>query len=177
MRMPEPRLQRACSCQGACPECQEQQLDQEHVGLRAKSLGSDMLEQPAMIPGTVEEILRSPGQPLDPGVRDFMEPRFGHDFSQVRVHTDLKASESARALDAFAYTVGRNMVFGARQDQPSTVEGRKLLAHELSHTIQQGATVRRLTRHSPQTKAPAMHGTQPTIQRAMALNSRFMTTP
>jgi len=67
-----------------------------------------------------------------------MESRFGHDFGQVRVHTDTKAAESARAVHALAYTIGRNVVFGANKYAPKTHIGRRLLAHELAHTIQQG---------------------------------------
>jgi hypothetical protein len=85
----------------------------------------------------VAEILRSPGQPLDIGTRAFMEPRFGYDFSQVRVHTDVKATESARAVNALAYTVGRHVVFDARQYAPGTSDGRRLIAHELAHVLQQ----------------------------------------
>ncbi len=69
-----------------------------------------------------------------------MEPRFGHDFGHVRIHTDAKAARSSRALNALAYTVGRSIVFDAGQYRPRTTAGRRLLAHELSHTIQQGAT-------------------------------------
>jgi hypothetical protein len=66
-----------------------------------------------------------------------MEPRFGHDFSRVRVHTDAKAAESARAVNALAYTVGSDVVFGAHQHAPHSPAGRELLAHELAHVIQQ----------------------------------------
>jgi hypothetical protein len=66
-----------------------------------------------------------------------MEPRFGHDFSRVRVHTDAKAAASAMAVNALAYTVGHNVVFGTGQYRPTTLEGRKLLAHELTHVVQQ----------------------------------------
>lgn len=90
-------------------------------------------------PELVHDVLRSSGQPLDPQTRAFMEPRFGHSFSQVRVHTDARAAESARTVDAAAYTVGHNVVFDAGQYAPATVEGRKLLAHELIHVMQQGA--------------------------------------
>ena len=89
------------------------------------------------VPPIVHEVLRSPGQPLDVATRAFMEPRFGHDFSGVRVHTDAKAAESARAVNALAYTVGRNVVFGAGQYLPQTNAGQRLLAHELTHTVQQ----------------------------------------
>jgi peptidoglycan hydrolase-like protein with peptidoglycan-binding domain len=84
-------------------------------------------------------VLRSPGQPLDSGARAFMEPRFDHDFSHVRVHTDARAAESARAVNALAYTVGRDVVFGPNQYAPNTWSGRRLLAHELVHTIQQNS--------------------------------------
>jgi hypothetical protein len=66
-----------------------------------------------------------------------MEPRFGHDFSQVQVHTDAKAAESAKILKALAYTVGNNVVFGAGQYAPETNAGRMLMAHELMHVVQQ----------------------------------------
>ena len=89
------------------------------------------------VPPIVHEVLRSPGQPLDAETRAFMEPRFGHDFSGVQVHADPKAAESARAVDALAYTVGRDVVFGAGQYMPHTDTGRKLMAHESAHVVQQ----------------------------------------
>ena len=88
-------------------------------------------------PRAVHEALGSPGQRLDPATRAFFEPRFGHDFSQVQVHTDGKAAESARAVNALAYTVGQDVVFGGAQYAPGTDQGRRLLAHELTHTLQQ----------------------------------------
>jgi Domain of unknown function (DUF4157) len=94
--------------------------------------------QHAEVPPIVHEVLHSPGQPLDRETREFMEPRLGHDFSRVRVHTDTRAAESARAVDAAAYTVGREVVFGAGQYYPSSREGRRLLVHELAHVVQQG---------------------------------------
>jgi hypothetical protein len=92
---------------------------------------------PETIPPIVHEVLRSPGQPLDARTRAFMEPRFGHDFSKVRAHADAKAVESARAVNALAYTVGRDVVFGAGQHYPETTAGKRLLAHELTHVVQQ----------------------------------------
>jgi hypothetical protein len=87
-------------------------------------------------PQVVHEVLRSPGRALDSGVRALMEPRFGHDFSRVRVHTDAKAAESASAVSAVAYTVGRDIVFAGGSYAPHTPEGRSLLAHELTHVAQ-----------------------------------------
>ncbi len=92
------------------------------------------------VPAVVHEVLRSPGQQMNPDNRAFMETRFGRDFSNVRVHADAEATQSARSLDAQAYTVGRHIVFDSRHYTPGTAQGRRLLAHELAHTIQQGET-------------------------------------
>ncbi len=80
------------------------------------------------------------GEPLAQSAKSFFEPRFGHDFGHVRIHTDTRAAESARQVHALAYTFGRDIVFGAGMYEPWTPEGRKLLAHELTHVVQQGAS-------------------------------------
>lgn len=90
------------------------------------------------VPPIVNEVVQSAGQPLDEATRGFFESRFDHDFSKVRVHTDVRSVESARAVSALAYTVGPHIVFGAGRYAPGTDSGRRLLAHELTHTIQQG---------------------------------------
>ena len=77
------------------------------------------------------------GRPLEPAMREDLEHRFGYDFSKVRVHLGVEADQSSRKVNAQAYTVGRDIVFGAGQYAPSTMEGRKLIAHELTHVIQQ----------------------------------------
>lgn len=135
-RQPEPKVQRACDCSGACPKCQTEQLGHEHEHLHTKSVGSVDIGL-AAVPPIVNEVLASSGQPLDPTTRAFMEPRFGYDFSGVRVHTDANAAESARAINALAYTVGRTVVFANGYYAPRTSEGQKLLAHELAHVVQQ----------------------------------------
>lgn len=88
------------------------------------------------VPPLVQQVLASPGKPLAASERAFMEPRFGHDFSQIRVHTDERASASARSVNALAYTVGRDIVFKQGQYAPGSGTGRQLLAHELTHTLQ-----------------------------------------
>ena len=88
-------------------------------------------------PALVDEVIASPGEPLDANARAFFEPRFGHDFGRVRVHTDARATESARAVNAWAYTVGPHVVFAAGKYAPSEEAGRRLLAHELTHVVQQ----------------------------------------
>src|SRR5437660_1603706 len=92
------------------------------------------------VPPSVHAALRSSGHPLDPATRAFMEAGFGHDFSRVRIHADDQAAASARAVHALAYTVGRGVVFGAGQYAPGTTAGRRLLAHELAHVVQQAPT-------------------------------------
>lgn len=87
-------------------------------------------------PASVDQTLAGSGRPLDPALRQDMEQRFGHDFSRVRVHSDVAAEQSARDVNAHAYTVGHDIVFGARFT-PETHEGRRLLAHELTHVVQQ----------------------------------------
>jgi hypothetical protein len=115
---------------GTCEECQGSSLLQRRA-----------ISQRTAVPPIVHEVLRSPGQPLDPATRAFMEPRFGHDFSQVKIHADVKAAKSAHTLHAAAYTVGRDIVFGVGQFALHTGEGRKLLAHELTHVVQQKEVV------------------------------------
>ena len=87
----------------------------------------------------VRQTLDSPGQPLGESLRPAMESQFAFDFSKVRIHTDSRAAASAKSLNARAYTVGNNVVFGPGRFAPNTTEGRRLLAHELTHVVQQGA--------------------------------------
>src|SRR5215212_9619964 len=91
------------------------------------------------VPPIVHEALRSPGEPLDPSTRAVMELRFGHNFAQVRVHTDARAAEATRQLDSLAFTSGQDIFFGAGSYRPDSQPGRRLLAHELAHTLQQRA--------------------------------------
>jgi hypothetical protein len=100
----------------------------------------------ASAPASVERVLASPGQPLEPGLRSDMEGRFGHGFSDVRIHRGHDAERSARDIDASAYTVGRDIVFGAGSYAPGSRSGQRLLAHELAHTLQQGGHRDRIQR-------------------------------
>jgi hypothetical protein len=86
---------------------------------------------------SVDSVLAEPGTPLQPALRHDMEQRFARDFSQVRVRSDSAAEQSARDVDARAYTVGADIVFGANRFAPETAEGRRLIAHELTHVVQQ----------------------------------------
>jgi hypothetical protein len=93
--------------------------------------------QSMVAPTSVERGLASPGRPLEPALQRDMEERFGYDFSSVRVHTGSTAERSAREISAHAYTVGQDMVFGSGRFAPGTDEGRRLIAHELTHVVQQ----------------------------------------
>jgi hypothetical protein len=134
-------LQRKCACggsaglSGACAECREERDGALH---RKAADGA----APTVAPPIVHDVLRSCGQPLDRETRAFMEPRFGHDFGAVRVHTDGKADRSARAVNALAYTVGQDVVFASGRFAPGTGAGNRLLAHELAHVVQQGGQAR-----------------------------------
>jgi hypothetical protein len=99
--------------------------------------GGQSYGQTEAAPASVDHALGSPGRPFEPSLRNDMEQRFGHDFSKVRVHTDAKAAESAQDLHARAYTVGNDIAFGQGQYEPAATQGRHLLAHELTHVIQQ----------------------------------------
>ena len=128
-------LQRKCACGGSaasgseCEECKKKETTLQR--LSAGGAG------PATAPPIVHEVLRSAGRPLDAATRSHFEPRLGHDFGNVRVHADGRAAESAEAVNARAYTVGQNIVFGSGQYAPGAPATQKLLAHELAHVIQQ----------------------------------------
>jgi hypothetical protein len=85
----------------------------------------------------VKDVIRSEGSPLDSDTQSEMETRLGHDFGDVRVHTDSQASASAKSVQAHAYTVGNHVVFGEGTYQPSSDQGKRTLAHELTHVVQQ----------------------------------------
>lgn len=136
MRMPEPQGgSKRCACGGVAGP------DGECAACRAKRPGvqrrASAAPASAEAPPIVHDVLRAPGQPLDAGTRTWMESRFGHDFSGVRLHTNGRAAQSAASVGARAYTVGRNVVFGGGEYVPGTSEGQKLLAHELAHVVQQ----------------------------------------
>lgn len=129
---------RRCSCGGTCKTCQaahrENRSSHDDYALQRKPSGPT----PAEAPPIVHETLRSSGAPLDPAARAFMEPRFGADFRRIRIHTSERAGESARQVESLAYTVGTSIVFRSGSYQPHTDGGRRLLAHELTHVVQQG---------------------------------------
>jgi len=133
MRMPEPALQHAPRGGAARPRDLPDQSNRRIETKSVQSGGAGRFAAPPM----VNDVLAMSGQPLDPATQAFMEPRFGHDFSRVRVHADPGAAASAAAINARAYTTGHHVVFAAGQYRPGTTDGRRLLAHELAHVTQQ----------------------------------------
>ena len=116
----------------------DEEKEEEEEFLQTKELTGHNAE---IIPDLESRIqtIRGGGEPLPESVRAYFEPRFGYDFSQVRVHADARAAESARAVNARAFTVGQDVMFGAGQYAPGTSGGRRLMAHELAHVVQQRA--------------------------------------
>jgi hypothetical protein len=132
MRMPAPEVSIPAGPQQISRKCDEEELQM----LQTKP--AEPRAPTGKAPSSVHEVLRSPGQPLDAEARAYFEPRFGHDFSAVRVHADADAAASAVRICAHAYTVGREIVFAPGRFTPYTAAGRRLLAHELAHVVQQG---------------------------------------
>jgi Domain of unknown function (DUF4157)/Putative peptidoglycan binding domain len=132
----QPVIQRKCSCSP----------DSGHVCDKCAKEGEKKLqakEAPGRTPSVTPQVeshiesLRAGGQPLPGSVRSFFEPRFGRDLGGVRVHSDARANEAASAVQARAFALGNNVVFGPGEYAPQSYEGQRLLAHELAHTIQQ----------------------------------------
>jgi len=133
MRMADPRPQPAKASRGGTWDLRGEAPARIQLYPRSAAGAGSHLAAPA----AVQDVLRSPGEPLEPAVRAFFEPRFELDFGHVRVHTDTQAGNSARMVNALAYTAGARVVFGAGQYAPATAAGRRLLAHELTHVVQQ----------------------------------------
>lgn len=132
------RIQRKCACGvGAGEPCSCRKEEDEHPEMqidRLKKDGGGRSKDPL---GAVDTVVRSPGKPLPDPVRNDMEQGFGRSFGHVRVHDNPRASASAEAIGAHAYTVGNHIAFNRGKYQPNTDSGRFLLAHELAHTVQQ----------------------------------------
>ena len=129
-------IQRMCA---GCEEEMHRQPMEEEEGLQAKGFSG---QSPRATPNVITQInaMRGGGNPLSNSTRQFFEPRFGQDFSNVRVHTGSAAAETARGLNARAYTRGKDVMFGAGQYSPETPAGKRLLAHELTHVVQQNVS-------------------------------------
>jgi hypothetical protein len=153
MRMPEPVVQRmpptqqpySFTVQRKCDACAK---EEEKETLQAKSAGNT---GGIVAPGLAQQIqsTRGGGQPMDAATRSFMETRFGTDFGGVRIHTDINAALFSQRLQARAFTLGSDVYFNQGQYKPDSLEGKRLIAHELTHTIQQEKWVQRKIQRVP----------------------------
>jgi hypothetical protein len=162
MRMPEPQAVSSGTpyIQRACPKCEDDELRRQPIKeedeeerlqrkpveeyeeeLQAKATSGSIFEVNPDIESHIQS-LKGGGKSLSKNERAFFEPRFGYDFGQVRVHTGAEAAESAQVLNARAYTLGQEVVFAAGQYAPGTGEGQKLMAHELTHVVQQAKSLK-----------------------------------
>lgn len=123
----------------------------------------------ATAPASVDRVLASAGRPIEPVLRQDMEQRFGHDFSRVRVHSGAAAEQSARDVNAHAYTVGHNVVFGAGRFAPGTDDGKRLLAHELTHVVQQSGSDESHVGQGNEKRGLSRTAIHPMIQRDLAI--------
>src|SRR5262249_13401592 len=120
-------LQRRCECGASCEECKEEPLQRKGEGPSTTTAGG--------LTATLRQ--SGSGERLDAGVRERMESGLGHDFSDVRVHADGGAADAARRVRAQAFTTGSHIYFGGGRYQPHSSDGQRLIAHELSHVVQQ----------------------------------------
>ena len=150
MRMPEPNLQRHVNeeikqkrvqTNAITPLIEREVVSEERKEdanlIQARRASSTVPTVTPAVKEGIQGLQRSGGEPLPRATRAFMESRFGHDFSRVRIHSDARAAETARAIDSRAYALGEDLVFGAGQYAPSSYAGKRLLAHELTHVLQQ----------------------------------------
>ena len=157
MRMPEPNVSIATAppqVSRKCAGCEEEDDNKLH----AKPEGSAL---PGEAPSIVHDVLRSPGQTLDPKTRSHFEARFGIDFSRVLIHADGRAGESASSVGAQAFTVGQHVIFGRDRFAPATRDGRQLIAHELVHVLQQREGLSQSIQRQEQGDAGAPDPTRP----------------
>jgi hypothetical protein len=153
---------RAPTVQRACAECAKEE-DEQHQHLDRSADATHVEQGGFEAPSLVDDVLRQGGTPLDGPTEAFFASRFGVDFSQVRVHADADAARSAHMVGARAYTVGSHIAFGAGHYSPHSTEGRQLLAHELTHVVQQTGPSRLaggLQRQTQPTGAQAAHVTR-----------------
>lgn len=159
MRMPEPMVSAQLASrqvQRVCAECEAEvtrqamrdegprSMEPERIVARGATGGAGLATEVDQETEHRIDAMRGGGQPLPQEVRGYMEPRFGYNFDPVRVHTDAAAAQTARELSAQAFTVGQDIVFAAGKYAPHTEDGLRLVAHELTHVIQQGAAGRAL---------------------------------
>ncbi len=167
MKMPEPQAVSSGTpyIQRVCPKCEE-----EEEKVQAKAASGLNLEADPSIENQIQS-LKGGGNPLSEGERAFFEPRFGVDFSQVRVHTESQSAEAARGVNARAFTVGHDVVFGMGEYAPGTSEGKRLLGHELTHVVQQGGGNASVYRQAPPATLAGLTATRVAFKNSGAVDA------
>lgn len=155
----------SAAVQRRCADCEER----EETLIQAARIPSARTEEGLDASSAASTATRG-GTPLSTDLRAYFEPRFGHDFSRVRIHADAEGSKAARSVQARAYTYGSDIVFGAGEYAPATPQGRRLLAHELAHVIQQGGGASSPSNADPATASPELRS-GPAIFRASCVDT------
>jgi Domain of unknown function (DUF4157) len=160
-----------------CTACETK--EQEKIEISRKSSYASSLQTSDQVTNEINTVPSGSGTPLDSNTKEFMESRFGggYDFSNVKIHGDESAARSAESVNALAYTIGNNIVFGAGNFRPNTPSGRRLLAHELTHVIQQTSTDRLHLDHSDDKHDRSPMAVHPMIQRDPAPKEPARTSP
>jgi outer membrane protein OmpA-like peptidoglycan-associated protein len=153
-------------------ELQRQPIEEEEEELQAKATSDHISEVNPGLESHIQSI-KGGGQPLSENNRAYFEPRFGYDFNRVRVHTDTQAAESARGVNARAFTVGQDVVFGAGEYDLSAASGQQLMAHELTHVLQQGAFSKGAETTTPIMRVPEAGDSETLAERLNILGSNI----
>jgi hypothetical protein len=175
MRMPgndkaSANRKEACNCGSStklatpCPKCAGRASGKETLYAKVQTNAAPLDHWQAAI----QSVVSGAGRPLDGRTRTYFEERFARDFSDVRIHTNEQAASSASQVAARAYTVGRHIVFGKGQFAPATSEGQRLIAHELTHVVQQGQAGQAVDRSSVDVEQHSA-GIEPMVQRDLAI--------
>ncbi len=146
------RIGHACS---SCNMKGQEEKKNDRLNISLKPLSSSNMELSDVIADEIDNNhANSEGSPLDSNTQEFMSSRFGFEFSKVRIHTDETAARASNLANALAYTIGNDIVFGQGQYQPNSLQGRRLLAHELAHTLQQRGSAASVQRSPDPPKSP-----------------------
>lgn len=168
MRMPAKGVQESAAISSAaltpkvqrlCANCEDELVKKTGAPVQRKEQAVDTSLMTPTVAANIHA-LRDGGSALPAATRAFFEPRFGADFSQVRVHTDMQAARAASSINAKAFTVGRDIAFGDAEYQPGSANGQRLLAHELTHVVQQGAATPARSDAAPNAAAISRTDTQ-----------------
>lgn len=167
----EEGIDHKCSACEMMKDDEEEREEEMNISRRQSTMSN--METTDEAANKINKVLSNGGSTLGDDTLEFMEPMFGYNFSNVRIHSDEGAARSSNSVNALAYTVGNDIVFGEGQYQPNTLEGRRLLAHELTHVVQQSRAVHRVTDESLESRELM----RDLSQEADELNRKFLGNP